>query len=425
MPPCLRQKTAMTQTSASSTPPHAAIVGAGPAGLFAAELLAARGLRVTVFEAKPSPARKLLMAGRGGLNLTHSEPLDRFVTRYGAEAAWFREVLAAFPPEALCAWCTGLGIDTFVGTSGRVFPDSFKASVLVRAWLRRLESLGVTLRTRHRWLGFGPDADGGATLRFASPEGEVAERFDAVLLALGGASWPRLGSDGTWAEDLAACGVPLAPFRPSNCGFTADWSPFLRDAHAGAPLKNIALTFAGRTVKGEMVLTTTGIEGGAVYALSAPLRDAVEAEGAAELHLDLKPDLTEAAVRERLAARRGGKSLAAHLKAALKFTPAMTALLHETTTADDRADPARLAAAVKALPLRLSGTAGLDRAISSAGGVRFDGVDRRTLRLHALPRVFVAGEMLDWEAPTGGYLLQGTFATALRAAEGMAELVVG
>lgn len=406
----------MTPASAPSRRPSVAVVGGGPAGLFAAEILAARGAAVTVHEAKPSPARKLLMAGRGGLNITHSEPLERFVGRYGAEAGYFAELLAAFPPDALRAWCTGLGIDTFVGTSGRVFPDSFKASVLVRAWLRRLESLGVVLHTRRRWLGFGADP---RTLRFDGGEDVTA---DAVLLALGGASWPRLGSDGGWAAELAARGVPLAPFRPSNCGFVAGWSPYLAERFAGAPVKTIALTFAGRTVRGEMVLTARGIEGGAVYALSAPLRDAVERDGAATLLVDLKPDLTPAQVAERLAARRG-KSLPAHLKAAMKLTPAQVALLHEATDDATRADAGRLAAAVKALPLRLTATAGLDRAISSAGGVRFEGVDRATLELRALPGVFVAGEMLDWEAPTGGYLLQGTFATALRAAEGIAARV--
>ncbi|EKV28700.1 NAD(FAD)-utilizing dehydrogenase [Caenispirillum salinarum AK4] len=403
----------------SPSAPRIGIVGAGPAGLFAAELLAARGAAVTVFEAKPSPARKLLMAGRGGLNLTHSEPLERFCTRYGPQSAWFAAVLAEFPPDALRAWCKGLGIDTFIGTSGRVFPDSFKASVLVRAWLRRLASLGVTLRTRHRWTGFG---HGGATvLAVEGPAGARDEVFDAVLLALGGASWPRLGSDGAWAPLLADRGVAMAPFRPSNCGFRVAWSAFLRDRHAGAPLKNVALTCGSRTVKGEMVVTAAGIEGGIVYALSAPLRDALEADGAAVAHLDLKPDLAEAAVAERLAARRGGRSLAAHLKAALKFTPVMVALVHEVTDDATRADPARLAVALKALPLRLTATAGLERAISSAGGVRFDAVDPATLELAALPGVFVAGEMLDWEAPTGGYLLQGTFATALRAADGVAR----
>lgn len=402
----------MTPAASLSSRPTVAVVGAGPAGLFAAEILAGKGAAVTVFEAKPSPARKLLMAGRGGLNITHSEPLERFVTRYGEAAPFFAELLAAFPPEALRAWCAGLGIDTFVGTSGRVFPDSFKASVLVRAWLRRLDGLGVTLQSRRRWLGFGFDPH---VLRFEHGE----ERADAVLLALGGASWPKLGSDGGWAGELAARGVPLAPFRPSNCGFVAGWSPYLAERFAGAPVKTVALTFGDRTVRGEFVLTARGIEGGAVYALSAPLRDAIERDGAAVLRVDLKPDLTHAQVTERLTARRG-KSLPALLKAALKLTPAQVALLHEATDEGDRADPARLAAAVKALPLRLTATAGLDRAISSAGGVRFDGIDRATLELTALPSVFVAGEMLDWEAPTGGYLLQGTFATALRAAEGIA-----
>jgi uncharacterized flavoprotein (TIGR03862 family) len=410
--------TTASSSSQPSPPPSVGIVGAGPAGLFAAEILAQRGAVVTVFEAKPSPARKLLMAGRGGLNLTHSEPLEHFIQRYGAQEAWFSETLAAFPPDALRAWCASLGISTFVGTSGRVFPDSFKASTLVRAWLRRLNGLSVSLRTRHRFTDF---ADGqGTTLAFETPEGPTTHAFDAVLLALGGASWPRLGSDGAWTGALAAKGVDVAPLRPSNCGFIAEWSAFLRDRYAGAPLKNVALSAAGRTVKGEMIVTATGIEGGIVYALSALLRDSLEAEGHACAHLDLKPDVTTEDIARRLEARRGGKSLAAHLKAALKLTPAMVALVHETTDEATRADPARLAAALKALPLRLTGTTGLERAISSAGGVRFEAVDRETLELTALPGVFVAGEMLDWEAPTGGYLLQGTFASALRAAEGIA-----
>lgn len=413
MPCGLGHNGGMSQSAPSPARPTVAILGAGPAGLFAAEHLARRGAAVSVHEAKPSPARKLLMAGRGGLNITHSEPLERFVTRYGGEAGYFADLLAAFPPQALRAWCAGLGVDTFVGTSGRVFPDSFKASVLVRAWLRRLDDLGVELHTRRRWVGFGVD---GHALRF---EDGTEVRADAVLLALGGASWPRLGSDGGWAAELAARGVPLAPFRPSNCGFIAGWSLYLAERFAGTPVKTIALTFSGRTVRGEMVLTAQGIEGGAVYALSAPLRDAIERDGEAVLTVDLKPDLTAAQVRERLTARRG-RSLSGHLKAALRLNAAQVALLHEATDDGTRADPARLAAAVKALPLRLTAAAGLERAISTAGGVQFAGVDRATLELRALPGVFVAGEMLDWEAPTGGYLLQGTFATALRAAQGVA-----
>lgn len=311
-----------------------------------------------------------------------------------------------------------MGVETFVGTSGRVFPNSFKASVLVRAWLRRLEHLGVSLHTRHRWVGFGHSSP--TTLAVAGPDGVRKHTFDAVLLALGGASWPRLGSDGGWAPLLAEAGVPLAPFRPSNCGFLVTWSPYLRNRHAGAPLKNVALSFGEKAVKGEMVITDKGIEGGIVYALSAAIRDTVETTGTALLHLDLKPDLTESALAARLAARRNGKTLATHLKAALRFTPVMVALTHETTDEATRASPARLAASLKALPLRVTGTAGLDRAISSAGGVRFDGVNADTLELTALPGVHVAGEMLDWEAPTGGYLLQGAFATAYRAATGMA-----
>jgi len=397
-----------------------AVVGAGPAGLMAAEALAGRGLAVRVFERMPTPARKLLLAGRGGLNLTHSEPAEAFLARYGdrreAVAGW----LARFSPADLRAWAAGLGVETFVGTSGRVFPVQMKASTLVRAWLRRLDGLGVVLHARHRWLGW--NADG--TLRFATADGgEAAVRARAAVLALGGASWPRTGSDGAWTEILAARGVAVEPLRPANVGFEVPWSEHLRGRFEGQPVKPAALTLDGRRVKGEFVITATGIEGGAVYALSAPLRDAVERDGWAALGLDLLPDLDAAAVRRRTA-RRGAESLATFLKKAFALTGPRAALLREFATRDELADPAALALRLKDLTIPVTGVRPLDRAISSAGGVRFDAVDGR-LMLAALPGTFVAGEMLDWEAPTGGYLLQACFAGGVRVADGVAEWLAG
>lgn len=387
-----------------------AVVGGGPAGLFAAERLAAAGCAVTVYERMPSPARKFLMAGRGGLNLTHSEDFEAFVGRYGAAAARMRPYLERFPPAALVAWAAGLGQPTFVGSSGRVFPRALKASPLLRAWLARLAELGVTIRSRHEWRGW--TADG--ALAFHTPQGETAVRADAVVLALGGASWPRLGTDGDWAEHL----VPdVAPFRPANMGFDVAWSPVM-EGFAGTPLKGIALAFGGRTVRGEAMVTRYGLEGGALYALSAPLRDAIEAQGSATLQIDLRPDMELDDVARRLARPRGAQSLSNHLRKALKLSPVETNLLREAHGKDLPAEPDALARAIKAAPIRLTGVQGLARAISSAGGVRLDAVDAR-LMLKARPGVFVAGEMLDWEAPTGGYLLQASFATGLAAAEGV------
>jgi len=391
-----------------------AVVGAGPAGLMAAERIAAAGRTVHVFDRMPTPARKLLLAGRGGLNLTHSEPLDRFVTRYGEREAFFRAVLAGFTPDDLRAWAAGLGVETFVGTSGRVFPVQMKASTLVRAWLRRLEGLGVVLHARHRWQGWGEDG----ALRFTDAAGtETTVQARAVVLALGGASWPRTGSDGAWTDLLAARGVDLAPLRPSNMGFEVPWSDHFRERNEGQPVKSVALTVAGRRVKGEFVVTATGIEGGAVYALSAPLRDAVERDGWAPLGLDLMPDTDESALRRRLSGR-GAQSLSTFLKKTVNLTGVRYALLREFAAKDDLTDAAGLARVIKGLSMPVVGVCGLERAISTAGGVRFDAVDE-ALMLRHLPGVFVAGEMLDWEAPTGGYLLQGCFATAVRAADGV------
>ncbi|MGQ9364686.1 TIGR03862 family flavoprotein [Azospirillum sp. ST 5-10] len=392
-----------------------AVVGAGPAGLMAAEVLAGHGLAVRVFERMPTPARKLLLAGRGGLNLTHSEPLDAFLGRYGERQAAIRAWLAGFSPDDLRAWAAGLGVETFVGSSGRVFPVQMKASTLVRAWLRRLADRGVTLHTRHRWLGWGDDG----ALRFDAPSGAVAVRARAAVLALGGASWPRTGSDGAWTELLAGRGVALAPLRPANVGFEVPWSDHLRERFEGQPVKPVALAFGERRVKGEFVVTATGIEGGAVYALGAPLRDAVERDGWAALTVDLLPDLAAAEVRRRLD-RRGAESLATFLKKAFALTGVRAALLREFAPREALNDPAALAGQLKGLSVVITGVRPLDRAISTAGGVRFAAVDGG-LMLEALPGVFVAGEMLDWEAPTGGYLLQACFASGVRAARGVTD----
>lgn len=389
-----------------------AVIGGGPAGLFAAERLAAAGCAVTVYERMPSVGRKFLMAGRGGLNLTHSEPFEAFVARYGEAAERLRPMLEAFPPSALVAWAEGLGQPTFVGSSGRVFPKALKASPLLRAWLARLADAGVALRMRHEWLGW--DADGG--LRFRTPDGETPAAPDATILALGGASWAKLGSDGAWAGPLAEAGVEVAPFRAANVGFSVAWSPVLR-GFAGQPLKSLALTFRGRTVRGEAMVTAYGLEGGAVYALSAPLRDAIEAEGAAVIELDLRPGSSADDLAKRLDRPRAGQSLANHLRKTLHLSPLEAKLLREAHGKDLPADPRALAAAIKAAPLTLTGVRPIARAISTAGGVALDAVDE-ALMLRARPGVFIAGEMLDWEAPTGGYLLQAAFATGLAAAEG-------
>jgi uncharacterized flavoprotein (TIGR03862 family) len=382
----------------------------------AAEVLARAGVKVTVYDGMPSLGRKFLLAGRGGLNLTHSEPLDRFLARYGEIDPLLRGAIEHLPPEALRAWAEALGQETFVGSSGRVFPKAMKASPLLRAWLRRLGDLGVRFALRHRWLGWSDDG----ALRFAQGERDVLVKADAIVLALGGASWPRLGSDASWTELLAARGAAIAPLAPSNCGFTVAWSEAMQRSE-GAPLKRIALAFGGRSVRGEAVITRDGLEGGAVYALSAPLRDAIARDGGAKLDVDLRPDIDAAALAGKLAAPRGKQSLSNVLRKALKLPPAATALLHEATTAQGRplaslsAD--ELAALIKAVPVRLTGVQPVAAAISTAGGLRFDALDAHFM-LKALPGVFAAGEMLDWEAPTGGYLLQACFSTGVAAAEG-------
>jgi len=380
------------------------VVGGGPAGLMAAERLAEAGFGVTVYDRMPSLGRKFLIAGRGGLNLTHSEPLERFLTRYAGAGTVLGPVVRAWGPADLRAWCAGLGQDTFVGSSGRVFPVAFKATPLLRAWLVRLRGLGVEVRTGWRWTGWDGDA-----LRFATPDGDQVVRADAAVLAMGGASWPRLGSDGGWVGAMQAAGVAVAPLRPANSGFLHPWSDVFRERFAGSPLKRITLAFAGETVAGEAVLTRDGIEGGAVYALSRVLRDAIERDGAATAVLDLRPDLDRAALTARLGGP--GQSMANALRKA-GLSPAAAGLVREVGGDGPLADR------VKALPLRLVGVQGLDRAISTAGGVGLAEVDAGFM-LSRRPGVFVCGEMLDWEAPTGGYLLQGAFSTGRAAAAGV------
>ena len=392
-----------------------AVVGGGPAGLAAAEVLAGAGCAVTVYERMPSVGRKLLIAGRGGLNLTHSEPLAAFLARYHPDHPALRRAVEAYPPADLRAWCEGLGQPTFVGSSGRVFPHSFKASPLLRAWLARLAERGVAIRTRHRLVGLEAGA-----LAFATPEGPLTVRPRAGLLALGGASWPRLGSDGAWVPLLEGRGAAVAPLRPANVGFAVAWSAPLAERFAGAPLKRVAAVIDGARARGEAVVTADGIEGGLVYALSRPIRAAVAREGAARLVLDLRPDLDAGALAARLARSRPGESLATRLRKAAGLSPVAAAVLREAHANALPAAPEALAAAIKAAPLRLGAPAPLARAISTAGGLRFEGLDERFM-LRACPGLFAAGEMLDWEAPTGGYLLQAAFASGRAAAAGLLD----
>lgn len=384
----------------------------------AAEVLAQGGVRVTVYDAMPSAGRKFLMAGRGGLNLTHSEPLPDFLTRYREAAPKLRGVIEAFRPEALRAWSEALGEPTFVGSSGRVFPKAFKASPLLRAWLRRLDAAGVRFAFRHRWVGW----DGEGRLIFQTPDGASAIEANATVLALGGASWPRLGSDGSWVDILAAKGVAISKLRPANSGFTVAWSELFRDRFEGQPLKGVALTIGAHTVRGEAMITRTGIEGGAIYTLSAELREAVLGLGQAILTIALRPDLDAAALTMRLSGTRGKQSLANFLRKAAQLSPVGIGLMQEAAIASGRPlaafSPAELAHLVNAIPLQLTGVAPIDRAISTAGGISFDELDDHFM-LRKLPGVFAAGEMLDWEAPTGGYLLQASFATGVVAGRGV------
>jgi len=395
-------------------PAHAAaVIGGGPAGLMAAEVLAQAGIRVELFDAMPSAGRKFLMAGKGGMNITHAEPFADFLTRYSAHRSDIEPLLQALPPQALRNWIHGLGIETFVGTSGRVFPKEMKAAPLLRAWLHRLRGQGVQFHMRQRWLGW----DESGALRFATEDGERLVHADATILALGGASWPQLGSDGAWVSLLAQRGIAIAPLRPSNCGFEVQWTTHLRDRFAGEPLKSVAAEFGGIRKQGECLITTHGIEGGLIYAFSAALRDAIARDGSATLHLDLLPDWSPEKVRKEVQHPRGARSLASHLQSRLGLKGVKASLLREVLSAEQMHDPALLAQTIKALPLKLIAPRPLAEAISTAGGVRFDALDEH-LMLKQMPGVFCAGEMLDWEAPTGGYLLSACFASGLTAGNG-------
>ena len=400
-----------------------AVIGGGPAGLMAAERLVGAGWRVDLFDAMPSVGRKFLLAGRGGLNLTHSEPFDAFAARYGARQPQVEPLLRAFDAQALRDWAGGLGVETFVGTSGRVFPTGMKAAPLLRAWLHRLRGAGVRLHMRHRWIGWAGPEDG-APLQFQAPQGTVAHAADAVVLALGGASWPRLGSDAAWVPLLQARGAEVAPLRPANCGFdVAGWTPFFAERFAGQPFKSVAVRVLDAhggpvTRKGEFVATATGVEGSVVYAVSALLRERIAAHGQATLWVDLLPDRGTEQVLAAVRHPRGSRSLGSHLKSRLGLDGIKSALLHEVLPRAQWTDPQRVAHTIKNAPIELVAPRPVDEAISTAGGVAFEALDAH-LMLRAVPGVFVAGEMLDWEAPTGGYLLTASMASGVVAAEGV------
>lgn len=396
--------------------PFCAVIGAGPAGLFAADALAQAGARVVIYEHKASPARKFLMAGRGGLNITHSEAIERFISRYGAAASRLAPFIRAWPPQALRDFCAELGETTFVGTSGRVFPASFKASPLLRAWLGRLSRLGVAIATRHAFMGF---SESGA-LRLLGPDGgEIVRKADALVLALGGASWPRLGSDGAWADRLGAQGVRVTPLAAANSGALIAWSPFFRSDFEGQPIKTVLLRHGDARARGDIVVTRAGLEGGPVYALSSSMREAAAKNGATTLAIDLRPDTSLDCLTRKLSRRPQKQSHANFLRKA-GFSKVEVGLLREARRDGLPRDSEALAALIKNAPLTVAGVAGLERAISTAGGVSFDEVDDN-LMLKKLPGVFVAGEMLDYDAPTGGYLLQAAFATGFAAGRGAAR----
>ncbi|MGZ5867462.1 MAG: NAD(P)/FAD-dependent oxidoreductase [Xanthobacteraceae bacterium] len=404
----------------SNSPPAIAIIGAGPAGLMAAEVASSGGARVTVYDRMPSVGRKFLMAGRGGLNLTHSEPLQKFLSRYPVQGDRLRHAIEAFPPTALRAWAEDLGEATFVGSSGRVFPKAMKASPLLRRWLRRLSDAGVTFKLRHHWIGWDDRGD----LLFDTPDGRMAVPCDATVLALGGASWPRLGSAGDWVAPLASASIAVTPLTPANCGFTVNWSEIFRTRFEGQPLKRIALAFGDIVARGEVMITHEGLEGGAIYALSGPLRQQTAAYGEALLHIDLRPEISHTDLATRLARPRGKQSLATFLRKSASLPPAAIGLLHEAMMRSSQqlsSLPAdALAKLIKAVPVQLTGIAPIARAISTAGGISLDDVDEHFM-LRRRPGVFIAGEMLDFDAPTGGYLLQAAFATGVAAGKGVLQ----
>ncbi len=396
-----------------------AIIGAGPAGLMAAEVLSEHGLAVDVYDAKPSAGRKFLVAGKGGLNLTHSEPFEGFLSRYGSRRVNLLPMLTAFGADELRQWAHELGFETFVGTSGRVFPEGMKSAPLLRAWLERLRKAGVRFHFRHEWLGWDDDL----ATRFATPDGEITLKPDATVLALGGGSWPKTGSTGAWVEILRQHGVELAPLKPANCGFDVNWSEHFRARFAGQPLKSVVVSFTDLqgeafSQRGEFVVTETGLEGSLIYACSARLRDRIEAQGNVTIHLDLAPDWTHERLVDRLSRPRGSRSISSHLKKAVGFAGLKAGLLWEFVSKEDFQDAHKLASWIKGLPVTLLSPRPLEEAISSAGGLRFEALDAR-LMLKSMPGVFCAGEMLDWEAPTGGYLLTACFSTGRWAGAGV------
>lgn len=404
--------------STTPNPPSVAIIGGGPAGLMAAEVLSQAGVKVDLYDGMPSVGRKFLLAGVGGMNITHSEPYPAFLARYAERSGDIAPLLRGFNADALCAWIHGLGIETFVGSSGRVFPTDMKAAPLLRAWLKRLREAGVAIHTRHRWTGW----DAAGNLRIATPDGEISPHPDAVLLALGGASWSRLGSDGAWWPLLAERGIDLKALQAANCGFeVSNWSDLLRSKFAGAPLKNIGIGLRGQTPRlGECVVTESGVEGSLIYALSAQIREEINQQGSSNILIDLLPGKAPSAIQKALEKPRGSRSMAKHLHSQLGIDGVKAALLRELAPREAFDDPAQLAQALKALPLTLIKARPMDEAISTAGGVTFEAMDQR-LMLKQLPGVFCAGEMLDWEAPTGGYLLTACFASGRAAGLGMLQ----
>lgn len=396
----------------------AAIIGGGPAGLMAAEMLSQARVKVDLYDAMPSVGRKFLLAGKGGLNLTHAEPFTDFVTRYGTAQADIEPLLNDFSPQMLRDWASGLGISTFVGSSQRVFPLQMKAAPLLRAWLHRLRTAGVKIHTRHRWLGW----DAKQALRFSHRETEKTVTADVVVLALGGGSWAKLGSDGLWQPLLAERNIAIAPLQPANCGFIVTWSDYFRERFAAAPLKSVSLTFTDATGQlhtkyGELMLTESGVEGSLIYALSAPLRETINAQGSVTVCLDLTPDKDLAQVKKALSRSRGSRSMSNHLRSKVGISGVKSGLLREYLSASEFSDIAKLAAAIKALPIQLTATRPINEAISTSGGVCFSAMNTQ-LMLISLPGVFCAGEMLDWEAPTGGYLLNAAFASGRAAGLG-------
>jgi uncharacterized flavoprotein (TIGR03862 family) len=393
-----------------------AIIGGGPAGLMAAEVISAHGVKVDVYDAMPSVGRKLLMAGKSGLNITHSDPFDVFASRYGKRRENIEPMLKAFGADELREWVHSLGIQTFIGTSGRVFPMGMKASPLLRTWLNRLAASNVTVHLRHKWTGFLPDS----SLRFVTPDGEVTIKPDAVVLALGGGSWSRLGSDGAWVDWLKQTGAQVESLRPANCGFDVAWSEHFREKYEGHPIKSVILSFGEFRGQGEFIVTKEGVEGGLIYTVSAMIRDEIEAKGKAVTFLDLKPDRTLEWLTEKLSKPRGKRSLASFLEKTLGIHHVKAGLLREFVSKEDFTNPERLAAFIKTLPIPLVAPRPLDEAISTAGGVTFESLDE-SLMLKNLPGVFCAGEMLDWEAPTGGYLLTACFSSGYIAGHGVLD----